>query len=403
MDRKTDRPSSLAVVVLVSGTLLGAVVAGAVQPGGELIEEQKGHSVRLQVRTPSEDEIASLRVPQGFRVAKFADGLGTPRMLRVANDGTVYVTRPDAGDVQGLRDRDGDGRAEERFTAVEGLDGVHDVALRGDDVFLVTVRELYRASRGADGKFGKPEKVLDGLPEGGRHPNRTIAFGPDGALYVSVGSTCNACVEPHEEAAAIVRVHPDGSDRRLFATGLRNTIGFGWHPETRAMWGMDHNTDWLGDDFPQEELNLLEDGKHYGWPFVHDDGQMPDVIEKPAGFDAAAYRARSTSPVLGYTAHTAPMQLAFYDGDAFPEAYRGDAFVALHGSWNRKPPAGFEVVRVDFEGGTPVRIEPFLTGFVRDGDALTLGRPTGVAVARDGALLVGDDETGIVYRVASQR
>lgn len=396
-----NEPRLARVACTLAALVLGAAAATAVAAPEELIEKEQGNDVRLPVRAPTDELVAGLRVPDGFRVGRFAEDLGAPRMLRVGDDGTVYVTRPDEGDVLALRDRDGDGRAEERSTAFE-LEDVHDLALRGSDVFLVTVRAVHRTSLGA-AKGTKPQQVLDGLPEGGRHPNRTIAFTPDGALVVSVGSTCNACVEPHPEAAAIVRFLPDGSQRTVFASGLRNTIGFGWHPTTGAMWGMDHNTDWLGDDFPPEELNQLESGKNYGWPFVHGDGRMPETIRHPEGFDAAAFRARATSPVLGYTAHAAPMQLAFYDAQSFPEPYRGDAFVALHGSWNRRPPTGFEVVRIDFVDGKPTTIEPFLTGFVIENGSATFGRPTGVAIAQDGSLLIGDDETGVIYRVSYER
>jgi len=379
-----------------------ATPALAIEPGEELIAERHGHTMRLPVREPTEARIAGLRVPDGFRVTVFAEDLGAPRMLRVGPDGTVYVTRPDSGDVLALRDANGDGRAEERRTVVEDLDDVHDVAIRGDEIFLVTVRELYRA-RLTDGEVSKPEKIGGSLPEGGRHPNRTIAFGPDGALYVSVGSTCNACIEPDREAAAIACLADVDGARTPFATGLRNTIGFGWHPATGAMWGMDHDTDWLGDEFPPEELNRLESGKDYGWPFVHGDQRIPPELRLPEGFDRADHLAKATAPVLGYTAHAAPMQLAFYDATAFPPEYRGDAFVAMHGSWNRKPPAGFEVVRVDFQDGTPRSIEPFLTGFVIEDGEAAFGRPTGVAVAQDGALLVGDDDQGMLYRVSYVR
>lgn len=371
----------------------------APKPGQELVVEEIGHSQRPRVVDPTEDRVKRLKLPDGFRVQKFAEGLGTPRMLRIGDDGTVYVTRPDQGDVLTLRDEDGDGRAEKRGTLVEDLDDVHDLAIVGDTVYFVTVEETYKAKREGDGIAGEPEKFLTGLPEGGRHPNRTIAQGPDGALYVSIGSTCNCCVEPHPEAASIIRFAPDGSDRKLFASGLRNTIGFDWHPQTNAMWGMDHNTDWLGDDFPPEELNELAAGKDYGWPWVQGEGVFPAGIGYPKGFDRAAALKRSTPPVLTLKAHSAPIQMVFYDGSKFPVEYRGDAFVAAHGSWNRKPPGGYEVVRISFENGRPVAFEPFLTGFLDAKGEETFGRPTGIAVAKDGSLLVGDDETGVIYRI----
>jgi glucose/arabinose dehydrogenase len=392
---------ALTVLLLAGVTVvIERAPARSAKPGEELVVEERGHSLRPRVVDPTDERVETLRLPSGFRVSKFAEDLGSPRMLRVTGDGTVYVTRPHEGDVLALRDADGDGRAEQRSTAISDLADVHDIAFVGDVPYLVTVKSVYRARPGADGRPAKPEKILDGMPDGGRHPNRTIAVGPDGWIYVSIGSTCNCCVEPHPEAAAIIRFDREGGQRALFATGLRNTIGFDWHPVTKGMWGMDHDTDWLGDDFPPEELNLLEQGKNYGWPWVHADGVLPTTLAYPEGFDREGTLTRSTRPVLAYTAHGAPIQLAFYAATQFPEPYRNDAFVAMHGSWNRKPPTGYEVVRVDFEDGKPVRFEPFLTGFLTDDGRTTFGRPTGIAVARDGSLLVGDDETGVIYRVS---
>lgn len=227
-------------------------------------------------------------------------------------------------------------------------------------------------------------------------------IGPDGMLYVTVGSTCNCCVEKNPENATILRARPDGSDRKVFARGLRNTIGFGWHPQTRQLWGMDHGSDWLGDDAPPEELNRLEAGADYGWPFVWGNRQViPGLESHPKVGRLKDYAARATPPVVGYQAHSAPIQMVFYTGGQFPVEYRNDAFVAMHGSWNRKPSVGYEVVRVRFDKeGKPVGFQKFLTGFlVEDGRAF-FGRPAGLAVTKDGALLVGDDINGVIYRVS---
>ncbi|HJQ84930.1 MAG TPA: PQQ-dependent sugar dehydrogenase, partial [Candidatus Binatia bacterium] len=385
---------------LLAVALVVLACAAGPSPAAELIDEED-HALRPALREPTTERMAGLRLPPGFRIAKLAEDVGHPRMLTVAEDGTIYATRPGAGDVVALRDEDGDGRAEIRRTVVRDLSGVHDVALRGGAMYLVTVRAVYRAPM-TGAEVGTPVEILGGLPPGQRHPNRTLRFGPDGDLFVSVGSTCNACVEASPESAAILRVSPDGARRALFATGLRNTIGFGWHPETKEMWGMDHGTDWLGDDFPPEELNRLREGGHYGWPFVNAGGRLLPAKTFPSGFDAERERVRTIEPVLGYTAHAAPMQMTFYTGTQFPAAYRNDAFVAMHGSWNRRPASGYEVVRVDFEGGRPVAIAAFLNGFLIEGGQATFGRPTGIAVARDGALLVADDATGVIYRITYQ-
>ena len=387
---------------MTSGVVVALVVLLTVPACGasnELIPERGGHVLTPRILEPTDARVAQLHLPSGFKVTKFADGLGQPRMIAVAADGTVYATRPASGDVVALRDRDGDGRADDVHPVVRDLPRVHGIALRPDAMYLVTIDTVYRAPL-KDGGVGAPEKILSGLPPGGRHPNRTLGFGPDGSLFISVGSSCNACIEASPESATILRASADGARRTVFARGLRNTIGFAWHPTTKAMWGVDHGTDWLGDDFPPEELNELQEGKDYGWPFVQDTGKLLPATEFPPGFDRDAAIAKATPPVLGYTAHAAPMQMVFYTGTQFPEPYRDDAFVAMHGSWNRQPAAGYEVVRVEFENGRPVAFRPFLNGFLVEDDHATFGRPTGLGVARDGALLVGDDTTGVIYRVS---
>jgi glucose/arabinose dehydrogenase len=348
--------------------------------------------------------LRALRVPAGFRVAVFAEGAGNARMMAVADDGTVYLTRPKSGDVVALRDRDGDGRADDMRPVVTGLPHVHGIALRAGRLYLATPTQVHVADRAPDGTVGAPRVLSNDLPDGGQHPNRTLAFGPDGMLYVSVGSTCNACLEPNPENATMLRMRPEGGPRTIFAKGLRNTVGFGWHPATGELWGMDNGRDEHGDDFPPEELNRITETADYGWPFcladrVPDRQQFPNP---PGGLTHEQYCARTTGPAARYTAHSAPMALAFYTGQQFPAAYQGDAFVALRGSWNRVPASGHSVVRVRFANGRPVRIEEFLTGFLTTGGRQRFARPAGVAVARDGALLVSDDMNGVIYRVSHQ-
>jgi glucose/arabinose dehydrogenase len=235
--------------------------------------------------------------------------------------------------------------------------------------------------------------------------------GPDNLLYIGVGSTCNACVETNPQNATIQRSNLDGSNRETFATGLRHTIGFAWHPTTGELWGWDNGSDSRGNGTPREELNQIVAGANYGWPFCYEDRRVDRLLsEAPKGQTRAAYCANTVPPVLTYTAHSAPIGFTFYTGSLFPRAYDGDAFLALRGSWNRTPPSGYKVVRVRFEGGTPVGVDDFLTGFHFDpgpGQAgfgrnasYAFARIAGITVAGDGALLVSDDANGIVYRVA---
>jgi Raf kinase inhibitor-like YbhB/YbcL family protein len=360
-----------------------------------------GHVVEPAPLEPTPERIERLRLAPGFEIDVFAEGLINPRMIAVAEDGTVYVTRRSVGDVVMLRDEDGDGRADlQRPVAQRPM--MHGVAVDGDTVWLTTVEDVYRAPRRADGTLGPLERVISDLPAGGQHPNRMVVVGPDGGLFLSVGSTCNACGETDPENATILRAEPDGSHRAIFASGLRNTIGYGFHPQTGALWGMDHGIDWLGDNEQHEELNRIEEGRKYGWPYVYGEGQANPQDYPPNGITMGEWRAQSTNPVGLYVPHAAPMQMAFYDGDAFPEAYRGDAFVAMRGSWNRNPPSGYEVLRIDFENGEPAAFEPLVAGFLmEEGDGWgQMGRLAGLAQTPDGALLLSDDANGVIYRIS---
>jgi glucose/arabinose dehydrogenase len=354
---------------------------------------------RPEERAAAPELISTLRAPAGFAVNVFAEGLDQARMLAVRGP-FVYLTRPMAGDVIRFTDADGDGVAEARDTVASGLPLVHGIAFRGNDVYLATDKRVLLASVDESGGFGAPAGIIDDLPDGGQHPYRTLGVGPDDQLYISVGSSCDACEESNPEHATVLRAAPDGSGRSTFATGLRNTIGFGWHPETSQLWGMDHGSDWRGGDLPPEELNAILEGNDYGWPYCYGNRQVDPVIQDPPAGTKEEYCAPTAPPVLVTQAHNAPIGLAFYTGTSFPPEYQGDAFVALHGSWNRLPPTGYKVTRVTFEAGAPTSFEDFVTGFLIEEGAAAFGRPAGIAVAPDGSLLFTDDMNGVIYRVS---
>ena len=218
----------------------------------------------------------------------------------------------------------------------------------------------------------------------------------------SVGSDCDACEEANPEHATLLRSTLTGQAagvRTVFARGLRNTIGFGWHPVTDALWGMDQGSDWRGDDLPPEELNAIVAGQNYGWPYCFADRQLDPVIQDPPGLSKATYCATTTPPALLNQAHQSPIGLTFYTGGSFPAHYLNGAFVAFHGSWNRKPATGYRVAFVPFVNGQPQGFEDFVTGFLSADGTSTFGRPAGIIAAADGALLFSDDTNGIVYRV----
>lgn len=350
-------------------------------------------------RTPTQARIDQLRVPDGFELNVYARDLGHARMLSTHAE-HVYLSRPMQGDVLRLIDEENDGVAESYVIVASGLMGVHGMAFDASTVYLATPTQVLRATVAPDGSFSTPNEIISDLPDGGQHPNRTLGIGPDGKLYISVGSTCNACAESNPEHATMLRAELDGSARTTFARGLRNTIGFGWHSLTNELWGMDHGSDWLGDDIPPEELNRLQAGDDYGWPYCYGDRQIDPVITDPPDTTKAAYCAMTAPPVLEVQAHNAPIAFAFYEGASFPASYQDDAFIALRGSWNRSVASGYKIVRLMFDDvGEPVGFEDFVTGFLIEDGLAQFGRLAGVAVAPDGALLFTDDENGFIYRV----
>jgi len=348
---------------------------------------------------PTEARIEALELPDGFELNVYRRDLGHARMLETHED-HVYLTRPMQGDVLRLIDADSDGIAESQQSVASGLMGVHGIAFRETTVFLATPTSVYTATVDASGNFGTPTAIITDLPDGGQHPNRTLGIGPDDKLYISIGSSCNACPESNPEHATLLRAELDGSARTTFATGLRNTIGFDWHPTTSVLWGMDHGSDWLGDDVPPEELNRLESGNDYGWPYCYGDRDIDPVVQDPPSGTKQAYCAMTTPPVITVQAHGAPIELEFYEGASFPAAYENSAFVALRGSWNRSEATGYKIVRLRFdEAGEPIAFDDFVTGFLVDHGTAEIGRLAGITIAPDGALLFSDDENGIVYRV----
>ncbi|HEX6970900.1 MAG TPA: sorbosone dehydrogenase family protein [Limnochordia bacterium] len=334
-----------------------------------------------------------LQLPPGFRIEIFAAGLDAPRMMAFSPQGVLFVTVPGRGRVVALPDRgDGKGRA---VVFAEGLDRPHGIAFHRGSLYVAETGRILRfEDRDADLEpDGPPAVIVDDIPAGGGHWTRTIAFGPDGKLYVSVGSTCNVCLDAPRRAA-ILQYEADGSNGRVFARGLRNAVGLAWHPETGRLWVTNNGRDRLGDDLPPETIYIVEDGAHYGWPHCYSHGARivldPDFGD-PAVCDAALPAA------FEMQAHSAPLGIAFYTGEQFPAAYRGDAYVAFHGSWNRSVPTGYKVVRIEVENGRPVGIDDFITGWLVGRRAW--GRPVGLAVGPDGALYVSDDRLGVIYRV----
>ena len=334
---------------------------------------------------------AIAQVPQGFEASIFADGLPGVRMLELGPDDRLYAARSSAGQIVRF-DLNEDGTADGGpAVVVSGLRQPYGLAFHDGDLYVGETHQIIRLEGPG---FTQETVVVPGLPTGG-HWTREIVFGPDGLLYVSVGSSCNLCEEGDERRAAVVRYEADGSGEEIVGVGLRNSAGLAFHPETGELWASQNERDRLGDDVPAEELNILAPGgavEHFGWPYCYEDG-----IPNPEY--AGAQRCVGTvSPALEMQAHSAPLGMVFYTGEQFPTEYRGDLFLAFHGSWDRSEPTGYKVVRVRVQNGQPVSYEDFVTGWLTATGSVR-GRPVAVEVGPDGSLYVSDDGAGRIWRV----
>lgn len=363
------------------------------RPDGTFVMHRRAVFVVLVAIACTENTVSSqdqpLKVPPGFRVSVFAENLSGLRNLTIGPGGVVYAALTGDGAVVRLPDANNDGVADSAVPVATGLTQPFGIAFRGDTMWVAEVDEVVRFNPGSS----TPIVVIPNVPTGG-HSTRTIVFGTDRKLYLSVGSSCNVCNEQAADSmrAAITQFNPDGSGGRIFARGLRNSVGLAVHPTTGALWATNNDRDNLGDDVPPERINIIQDGKNYGWPQCYLPGQRNPEYQSP---DCSAVQA----PAITFQAHSAPLGMTFYTGTAFPASYRGDAFVAYHGSWNRSVPTGAKVVRVQVQNGLPVGIDDFVSGWQLS-DGSRWGRPVAIVMAADGALLISDDVGDKIWRVA---
>ncbi|MFZ1692302.1 MAG: sorbosone dehydrogenase family protein [Flavobacteriales bacterium] len=362
-------------VLLVLGTLLNASICVPSIRGGP-------------------PKVEGITLPPGFRITVFADEVKNARALCWGDEGTLFVGSRSAGLVHALRDTNSDGKADERYIVAKGLNMPVGVAFRDGALYISAVDRILKLP-GIEQRLSDPpapEIVTQAYPKDTHHGWKFIAFGPDGKLYVPVGAPCNICLSEDSVYASITRIDADGRNREIVAHGVRNTVGFDWHPITGELWFTDNGRDWLGDDSPDCELNRLQsDDQHFGYPFCHA-GDVPDPE-----FGNQRPCSDFVEPAAKLGPHVAPLGMRFYTGAMFPERYRNAIFIAEHGSWNRSAPIGYRVVAAFPQpDGTAIH-EVFAEGWLKGSRAW--GRPVDVLVAPDGSLLMSDDGADMIYRI----
>jgi glucose/arabinose dehydrogenase len=342
--------------------------------------------------SPATDQvIANIRAPEGFKLEVFVDDVPGARSLALGQKGTIFVgTMKDK--VYAVSGTPGSSSKPTVRVIAEKLNMPNGVAFRDGALYVAEISRIlrYDGIESSLDKIEPPKTVRDDLPRDRHHGWKYIAFGPDGKLYVPIGAPCNVCNEPRY--ASITRMNADGSGHEVFARGVRNTVGFTWHPTTKQLWFTDNGRDYLGDDVPPCELNVAaRAGLDFGFPYCHG----KDIKDPEFGRFGECSKIAAPAQLLG--AHVAPLGVKFYTGSSFPPAYRNQIFIAEHGSWNRSTKSGYRVSRVKLDGNRAIAYEPFIVGFKRGEEVL--GRPVDLVVLEDGSMLISDDQAGAIYRV----
>ena len=339
-----------------------------------------------------------IKLPQGFEISVFAEDVPDARSMTLSPNGTLFIGTRKAGKVYAMPLKDGEGNRRRVVTLAEGLNSPNGVAFHKGSLYVAEVSRVLRFDD-IESQLGRPPKpavIKAGFPSDRSHGWKFIAFGPDGWLYVPVGAPCNICEADANRYAAIHRIKPDGGTLETFARGVRNTVGFDWHPVTKDLWFTDNGRDRMGDDVPPDELNRApKAGMHFGFPYCH----AGDVSDDQ--FGAKRPCTEFTPPARKLGPHVAALGMRFYTGAMFPSRYRNQIFIAEHGSWNRTVPLGYRIMLVELKEDKPISYEVFAEGWLQGSKAW--GRPVDVLVAPDGALLVSDDRGGKIYRIAYKK
>ncbi len=343
-----------------------------------------------------QQHLKDIKLPDGFKIDLYAANVPNARAMSLSPAGTLFVGSMGEGKVYALRDEDGDKKAEKIYTLADGLKMPVGVAFHKGDLYVSALSKILKLEDIEQHLTDPPQPVIvyDKYPDKSHHGWKFIAFGPDGKLYVPVGAPCNICEEEDPIFASITRLNPDGSGFEIVQHGIRNTVGFTWHPDTKELWFTDNGRDWMGDDLPACELNHApKDGLHFGYPYCHQ-GDLPDPR-----FGSKRSCEEFVPPAQKLGAHVAPLGLEFYTGSMFPESYHKQIFIAEHGSWNRSKKSGYRVSLVRLDGNTAISYEPFAYGWLNEQTDEVWGRPVDVELLPDGSMLVSDDYAGAIYRI----
>ncbi len=345
--------------------------------------------------------LEKLKLPQGFVISIFADSVVNARSLTYTPSGTLFVSTRSEGNLYALKDTDGDYIADKRYTILKGGNMPNGVAFKDGDLYIAEVNRILKISD-IESKLdnpGSPEIVYDKYPTDKHHGWKYIAFGPDGKLYVPVGAPCNICESKEKVYASMTRMNLDGSDMEVVHSGIRNSVGFDWHPITKKLYFTDNGRDMMGDDIPECELNYASsENMHFGFPYCHQ-GDTPDPE-----FGKTRKCDEFTPPAAKLGPHTAPLGMTFYTGNQFPEIYHNQIFIARHGSWNRSKKSGYDIVLATLNAdGTVLDTKPFITGWLDEGTDDVWGRPVDMEILPDGSMLISDDYADVVYRVSYKR
>lgn len=385
-----------AIFLLVTGfVLFGCKSENGNKPSGE------NATIGVMVSDPNEEKepvyLDRIKLPAGYAIDLYADGVINARSMSLSPGGTLFVGTRSRGDVYALVDSDNDRKADKKYRLDSGLNMPNGVAFKDGDLYVAEVNRILRYSDIENNLNNppEPEVVFDQYPTEKHHGWKYIAFGPDGKLYVPVGAPCNICESEDEIFTSITRINADGTGLETVARGVRNTVGFTWHPETGELWFTDNGRDYFGEDTPACELNKVTSiGEHFGYPYCHQGDMLDDKFGN--GKNCADY----TPPIQNLMAHVAPLGCEFVFGERLFTDLSGSILIAEHGSWNRRAKSGYRITKVTLdENGNSTGYEPFATGWLNDETQEVWGRPVDLEFLPDGSMLVSDDAADAIYRI----